>query len=65
MIVRSRGGYFGGLVMASKRKDVSAKADEQARKAEAKAAIIVNPSMTVVDIATGESESVWMWELED
>jgi hypothetical protein len=51
--------------MASKRKDASANADEQARKAEAKAAIIVNPSMTVVDIATGESESVWMWELED
>ena len=51
--------------MASKRRDSSGNADEQARRAEAQASVMVMPSITVVDIATGDSESLWVYELED
>ena len=51
--------------MASKRRELSVSSEEQARKGEGHAAILVKPSVTVVDIATGDSESVWVWELED
>ena len=29
------------------------------------AAIMVAPVVTVLDTATGETESLWVWELED
>jgi hypothetical protein len=65
MIVRSRDGFFGGSVMASKRRETSVKAEEQARTVDSQVAIMMKPSVTVVDIATGDAESIWIWELED
>ncbi|HYP06860.1 MAG TPA: hypothetical protein VER03_11575 [Bryobacteraceae bacterium] len=51
--------------MASKRRETSAKPEEQARKVDVPSSVLVKPAVNVVDIATGESESLWVWELED
>jgi hypothetical protein len=50
--------------MAKIRRDVSVRADEQLQS-DGREAILVTPQMTVVDIATGGSEPLWIWELED
>jgi hypothetical protein len=50
--------------MASKRRDTSVNCDEQTRNIETQA-MMMKPSVNVVDIATGDAESIWIWELED
>jgi hypothetical protein len=50
--------------MAKRHRDVSAAANEQAQS-DARDVILVAPHVSVVDIAAGESEPLWVWELED
>ena len=50
--------------MAKRRRDVSVGADEQV-ETDARDAILVAPQVTLRDMTTGDSESVWVWELED
>jgi hypothetical protein len=33
--------------------------------ADVQAAIMVAPIVNVVDVATGDKETLWVWELED
>ena len=51
--------------MANKRREMPGKPGEPVPTADAQAAIMVAPIVNFVDVATGESESLWVWELED
>lgn len=50
--------------MAKRRREVPIRADEDVQS-DARDVILVTPQVSVVDMATGGSESVWVWELED
>ena len=51
--------------MAKKRREMPGKPGEPLPDADAQAAIMVTPIVNVVDVATGEKETLWVWELED
>jgi hypothetical protein len=51
--------------MAKKRREMPGKPGEPLPAADAQAAIMVAPIVNVVDSATGEKETLWVWELED
>jgi hypothetical protein len=55
---------FGSLDMENNRKETLVQSEEQV-SSDVKSAILVVPVMTVLNVATGETESLWVWQPED
>jgi|tagenome__1003787_1003787.scaffolds.fasta_scaffold13548521_1 hypothetical protein len=51
--------------MANRRREMPGRPGEPLPASDAHAAIMVAPVVNVVDVSTGESEALWVWELED
>ena len=60
MTVRSQGKSFGGSGMARRRDE-----EKKQQQPEAQESILVAQAVTALNTATGEVDSVWVWELED
>ena len=60
MTARSQGRSFGGSGMARRRDE-----EKKQQQSEAQESVLVAPAVNVLNTATGEVDSLWVWELED